>query len=93
MELHIEHKIKEPLLSRLRVTGNLTFEATTPSKADVKKAIVSATKMEENLTVVKQIDNAFGKKNAKFEAYIYDNEKDMQRIEPKPKKKADAAPK
>ncbi len=86
MEMNIEHKIKEPLLSRLRVTGNLTFEATTPSKADLKKAIAHATKAEESLIVVKQIDNAFGKKSAKFEANIYDNEKDMQRIEPKPKK-------
>ena len=91
MEMNIEAKTKEPLLSRLRVSGNLAFEATTPSKAELAKAIAHATKADENLIVVKKIDNSFGKRSAKFEACVYDDEKTLQRVEPKPKKKAEAA--
>jgi len=93
MEMSISQKTKEPLLSRMRVCGNLTFEATTPSKDELKKAIAAALKADENLVVVKKIDNAFGKRAAKFEACVYDDEKIMATVEPKPKKKAEAAPK
>jgi ribosomal protein S24E len=91
MELHIAHKNKEPLLSRTKVSGNMTFESTTPKNDDVRKSIATSTKSEEKLVVVKGIYNAFGAKKATFSAYVYDDEASMSAIEPKPKKKAEGA--
>jgi ribosomal protein S24E len=93
MELHVEHKNKEPLLSRMSVKGNMTFESKTPTNDEVKKGIASATKADEKLVVVKGIYNSFGAKKASFSALIYDDEASMASIEPKPKKKAEAVAK
>ncbi len=93
MELHIANKHKEPLLSRTKVSGDMTFEATTPSNDEVRKSLATAAKADEKLVVLKGIYNAFGAKKASFSAYVYDDEAAMAATEPKPKKKAEAAAK
>ena len=93
MELKIAQKHKEQLLSRTKVTGDMTFESTTPKNEDVRKSIASAAKADEKLVVVKGIYNAFGAKKASFSAYVYDDEAAMAAIEPKPKKKAETVAK
>ena len=89
--MEITQKTKQPLLSRMSVTGTLVFDSKTPSNADVKKGVASATKTDENLVVIKHIYNTFGAKKAFFEAYVYDDEASLSAIEPKPKKKAEGA--
>lgn len=91
MELNISQKHKEPLLSRTKVSGDMTFESTTPKNDDVQKSIASSTKSEEKLVIVRGIYNTFGAKKASFSAYVYDDEAAMIAIEPKPKKKAEGA--
>ncbi len=89
MELSIAQKHKEQLLSRTRVSGDMTFESTTPTNDEVRKSIATSAKADEKLVVVKGIYNAFGAKKASFSAYVYDDEASMTAIEPKPKKKAE----
>jgi ribosomal protein S24E len=87
MELNIVDKKEQPMLSRIEITGKLTFEGATPSAADVKKKLSSELKVDENLIAVKNILTHFGSGNADLIAYAYLNKEDMEKIEPKPKKK------
>lgn len=87
----IAQKTKEPLLSRMSVRGSITFESTTPSNEEVRKAIASQVKSEEKLIVVRRIGTSFGRKHATFDACVYDDEKSLSSIEPSKKKKGDAA--
>jgi ribosomal protein S24E len=90
MELNIAQKTKEPLLSRMSVKGEVTFEAKTPSHEEMRKAVAASTKMDEKLVVVKHIYNNFGARKATFSAVVYDDEAALAAIEPKPKKKVEA---
>src|SRR3989338_4287554 len=90
MEMSIAQKTKEPLLSRMRVSGNLVFESKTPSNQEVGKAIASAVKSDEKLVVVKRISTAFGARKAAFEACVYDDHEAMTATEPHPRKKEGA---
>jgi ribosomal protein S24E len=87
MELNIIDKKEQPMLSRIEITGKLTFEGATPSAADVKKKLSSELKVDEGLIAVKNILTHFGSGNADLVAYAYLNKEDMEKIEPKSKKK------
>jgi len=90
VELKITERKEEPLLSRVNLTGEIIFEAATPSYDEVKKKISSSLNCDEKLIVIKNIYAKFGIKKADFLAYIYNNEESMKKIEPKPKEKKKA---
>lgn len=85
MDLKILSKKEEPLLSRTKVEAEVSFDKTTPSKSEVKKALVEELGKEEKLIVVNKIYTVYGIKKAKNLAYAYENEEIMKAIEPKPK--------
>ncbi len=91
MEMKILTKKQEPLLSRLSVNGEIEFDSKTPSKDELRKAMVSQLKADEKMIVIKQIDTAFGARKATFHVLVYDDEKSMAAAEPRPKKKKEAA--
>ena len=87
MELNIIKKEEKPLLSRTEVVAEIDFDASTPKKEEIKKKIASSLKSDPNITVIKKVYTIFGKKKIKVLAFVYKSEKDMKRIEPKPKVK------
>ena len=54
MAIEITNTNKNPLLGREELTGKLTFEAATPKKEDVAKAVADATKSTVEKIVVKK---------------------------------------
>jgi small subunit ribosomal protein S24e len=88
MQLKITEKREEELLSRTAIKLHIIFDKATPSKEELKKAIASELKADENLVVVKDIYTEFGNSEADVNAYVYTSKEEMQKIEPKPKKKA-----
>ena len=98
MQLKILDKKEEELLSRAVVKAHIIFDKATPSNQEIKKQIASESKADEALVVVKNVYTEYGKSEADVNAYIYKSKEAMQKIEPKPKKKAEkpgekAAPK
>ncbi len=92
MSLKIIEKKEQPMLSRIDVKAKLEFQGATPSTADVKKQLASELDVDEKLIVIKHIYTKFGSPTADVLACSYLNEEDMNKIEPKPKKKeGDAA--
>lgn len=71
MEIKIETKSEKPLLSRVELQGRISFEAVTPSRAEVRKKLSEALKVDEQLVAVTCIDTDFGQKAALVSANVY----------------------
>lgn len=93
MELKIINKKDEPLLSRMMVEADITFEKATPTKEEVKSKLAQVLGKDEKLIVVKGMYNTYGLKKAKSISYLYEDEKLKERIEAKIKKKGKGEPK
>lgn len=96
MNLKIIEEKEEPLLFRKIIKAELYFEgASTPSNAELKKALAKQTKADEKLLVIKNIYTKFGSTEAVATAYLYTSKEEMEKIEPRSKKeekKEGAAP-
>lgn len=86
MELKIINKKEDPLLSRIIVESEITFESATPSRAEIKTKLAKDLGKDEKLVVIKGIYNSYGLKKAKNIAYVYENEEYLKRIEVEKKK-------
>ena len=87
MDLKILQKIEEPLLSRIKVEFEITFENSTPSGNEVKTKIAKDLGKDEKLIDIKGIYTLYGLKKAKVLCYAYENEEILKRIKIKKKKK------
>ena len=54
---------------------------------EVKKEIASKMKSDEALVVMKRILTHYGEQTGEFEAYVYKDQKSLERVEPKKKEK------
>ena len=88
MEFRIISRKAFPLLSRERVNVETTFQnMPTPKKDDIKKALSSFLKAEENLLSIRHIYTNFGESKAKIIANIYNNAANLELLEKKKVKK------
>jgi len=83
-------KKEKPLLLRTEITAEILFEGKIPPKEEIKKEIVKEIKTNENLVIIKKIRTYFGLRKAKVKAYVYGNEADIKKMEPKKKGKKEA---
>ena len=83
MSLTIVERKEVPLLSRAHIKASLNFSGVTPSNSDVKGQLASALKTNQNLIVIRNILTGFGSHTAKISAYVYDNEENLKKIEPR----------
>ena len=81
MQLTINEKKENSLLKRVDVQGKLEFTGATPANKEVQEAIAKEFKVDDNLVVVKKVDNLFGKMEAVFQASVYDKLEAKQKIE------------
>lgn len=87
MAVTIKKTEEKPLLARKEIEAHVMFEGkATPSNDEVAKAIASELKTDEKLVVVKHIYTAYGSSEADIEAYAYDTEEALKKIEPRKKK-------
>jgi ribosomal protein S24E len=87
MKLNILEQQKNVLLHREELSASLTFDAQTPSNADVTKAIADTVKKDAETVVVKRIKTHFGDRSAEVSAYVYYSKEKKAEIEPKKKEK------
>lgn len=86
LELKINEKKEQKLLSRSEIKGSISFDGTTPSNDAVKDALAKSIGKDAKLVVVKHVYTDFGKRSALVLAYAYDNEEKLKEIEVKKKK-------
>ncbi len=83
MELNILKERETPLLSRKRVTIEVTFKGPTPKRDELRTAIATKMKADKGLTIIKHIYTRYGVEKAKVIAHIYTKKEDMVRYEEK----------
>jgi len=83
MEIKILDKHENPLMNRTEIKAEVMHAgAATPKRGEVRKLIAAQLGAEENLTVVKKLEPTFGNKS-KLQVMIYQDAKQMEKIEPK----------
>lgn len=104
MNVEILSSKDNQLLSRKEVEASVTFDASTPKRAELKQAIGGKIAANPDLMVVRKVSASFGAKSVKVLAYVYPSKESLMSIEPKhikvreglmqkeEKKKAPAAP-
>jgi len=86
MKLDILEQTDMPLLSRKRVTFEVSFDEKTPSKVELSKLISAKMKVKEDVIKIKGIDQYFGDKKASVIAHIYNKPEDINLYEKLSKK-------
>lgn len=92
MDIKINSKKQNKLLFRTEIEGELVFDKSTPSYAELTKELSSKLGASEDIIVVKNIKTSFGSTNASFLANVYDTKENKEKVEPKKKEKVGAEP-
>lgn len=71
MQITIQEKKENVLLSRLEVKGKIKFTGVTPSNVQLIESLAKELKTEPNLLVVKNIYTIYGQQEATFLVYLY----------------------
>lgn len=83
MNINITEQKENKLLGRQEIVGSMSFEGATPTRQAVQKEIAKLAKTKEDLTIVNEINTAFGTSKATIKANAYDNEENMFAVERK----------
>lgn len=86
MEISIEKKTENKLLSRIEVAGKIVFDKATPSYKDVTKKLSEVLKSKEDHIALKSVKTKFGHKEATFNANVYKDNESKKTTEKKGKK-------
>lgn len=80
MEMKILNEQETPLLSRKRITAEITYEGATPSRIKIIAELVKQVKAESKLIELRHVYAKFGDTRSKVIAHVYDNEENMKKI-------------
>ena len=78
--MNVLKEIDTPLLSRKRITLELSFEGATPSKVNLIKELVKKYKVDEKLIEIRHIYTKYGDRKAKAIVHIYTDAAQMKDI-------------
>ena len=92
MELTIQSEHDNKLCGRKEGVAHISGIPTTPSLAEVKKALASKLKTGEELVDVQSVKSAFGGGNVVVKFYAYNDASSHSLFYRKPKVKKEAAP-
>ena len=81
MELATTEETEQPIFGRTRLILNATFEASVPSRGVIAQRICEARGVAPELVVIRTITSRFGGGHATIEAYVYEDAKQLARIE------------
>ena len=71
MKVTIKNKEENKLLNRVELSGEIVFDAVTPSNTDLIKTLAKDLKVKEELLIIKNIYTKFSERRATFSAVIY----------------------
>ena len=77
MNLEINERKNDQLMSRERITAFVEYEHSTPSRIELKKALAKKLNADESLLVIRHIYPRFGLKKSKIIAHLYKDSKKM----------------
>lgn len=81
MKVKINEREENSLLGRVKVTGLLEFEGTTPSNVKLIEFLVKEFDTDANKVVIKKIGTKFSSQEADFLAFVYNNNEAKNKTE------------
>lgn len=85
--MNIINRKENPLIGRIEVKGEITFQGATPSNDLVQKEVADKMKVDPSVVKVKSIYTKYGSTKAVVIAHVYAKKEDLDRFEPKKKEK------
>jgi len=92
LSIKILERKENPILDREEIIA-VAHASKTPSKEQVKHALVSELKVSEENVVLKDVLTSFGMHEVKIFAYLYKNKETMQKLAIKKKSKEEGGAK
>jgi len=83
VQIKIVANNEKPLLSKKELEAEIAFSTGTPSRTELKKQLATGLKLDQELIVIRKIQQIFGDRKAKLFANIYNTKEDMQKHESK----------
>ena len=81
MKVTITEKKENALLSRVEVSGSVSFDGATPKRSDVIVQVASALKTKPELVIVRKLDSKYGGGEAVLSAHAYKDAAALERVE------------
>jgi ribosomal protein S24E len=81
MDFTVTKEENKPLLHRRDVSARIAFEASTPSRQEIRKAAATALKAKEDFILITRILPSVGSPSANVDIRIYDDEKAFKDVE------------
>jgi len=82
MKIKVLKKEKNLLLDRLEVEFEIDAPAETPKRLEVRSKLAAMINHDENLMIIKSINQKTGLKKSFGTAHAYNSEKDLKQVEP-----------
>jgi small subunit ribosomal protein S24e len=84
MEVKVTSEKQNPMLKRKEISFNVEHgeKGSTPSRAEIRKAVATATKSDESIVFIKKFETGTGTQTARGTANIYDSFEQAKLIEP-----------
>jgi small subunit ribosomal protein S24e len=103
MNVNIVSTTDNKLLERREIAAEVSFDAATPKRAELKQAICGKVGANPELMVLREVSSTFGRKSVSVTAHLYPSKEILMVTEPqhikvreglmpKPEKKKKAAP-
>ena len=82
MDLEIIEKKENDLLEREEYRVKIIFDGATPSREEIRNAIISKVGKDSELLVIKKVEQKASEKKLYVDVYIYKDKLTMKKIEP-----------
>jgi small subunit ribosomal protein S24e len=82
MNVNVISKTDNAVLERKEIQAEVSFDGPTPSREDIRKAICAKVGSNPDLTVLREVNNSFGKQSVNVVAHAYSDKEKMTRTEP-----------
>ena len=82
MKLTITNQTENNFLHRKEIKSVVSFEAATPSQAQITEALVQQLKLTPENVVIKHVYTKYGRHEADVLAYAYASPENRKRVEP-----------
>jgi small subunit ribosomal protein S24e len=84
MEVEVTSEKQNPMLKRREISFKVEHgeRGSTPSRAEIRKAVAAATKSDESIVFIKKFETRTGTQTAHGTANIYDSVEHAKLIEP-----------
>lgn len=89
MEVEVISSTDNKLFDRKEVKAFVRFDGATPNRKDIRQAVATKLGLNPDMTVLNNVENAFGEKEIKVVAHSYNKMEKLMEVEPEYIRKRD----